>query len=446
MPFLRSARGSAPLLAVAVVIGGLIASAAPAHAGAAPARPIDLHEDFHTCAVSPAAAPFVWSASPSLLAKFPDPSNAPLTGDFVVWPIAHPDQRIEYSGTGGAVPTLLGDGVGYGWKVRADNGTYKSPWSQTCYFTVDVTNPNVPVVTSPNYPPNTFSPGGAPVQLTFSPNGSTDVIGYQFSWTGGLFVIAARQGPDGFPVLPDPFQDTSRFVRSNAPDGSATFSLFPPAGTQFETLTVAAVDHAYNQSEATVYSFAVSSTAPGVTPATATPGWDTATTFTLTPNLGVPTVDSYSIQFNGGAAQTVPAGPGGTATIAITPNGPNRNDLLVTSHSVNGWVSSYGEWSLYYDTTPTVGSDVYLEEGSNPDTNGGVGIPGTFTFAPKVPNLVSYTYSFDSAPAVTVPAGADGTGQVTWAPDSSGTHLLSVSATAADGTVTDTYLYFFDVN
>lgn len=53
--------------------------------------------------------------------------------------------------------------------------------------------------------------------------------------------------------------------------------------------------------------------------------------------------------------------------------------LDVTSKSANGWLSDPAFWDIDYDTTPTVASDVYPENGFG----GGVGVPGAFTFTPK---------------------------------------------------------------
>ena len=74
--------------------------------------------------------------------------------------------------------------------------------------------------------------------------------------------------------------------------------------------------------------------------------------------------------------------------------------MTVTSTSADGWVSQNSFWNYQVDTSPTVSSDVYLEN----QTSGGAGVPGTFTFAPKVKGITSYTYAFSDGTGGTVAA------------------------------------------
>ena len=66
-------------------------------------------------------------------------------------------------------------------------------------------------------------------------------------------------------------------------------------------------------------------------------------------------------------------------------------------------------------------------------------------FTATVPGVTSFAYSFDWGPETTI-ATTDGTASVSWAPDTSGSHLLYVYGIGADGTIYDTYYYSFDVN
>ncbi|MCW2885458.1 MAG: sle, partial [Streptosporangiaceae bacterium] len=72
--------------------------------------------------------------------------------------------------------------------------------------------------------------------------------------------------------------------------------------------------------------------------------------------------------------------------------------------------------------------------------------PGTFTFAPKVKHIVSYTYSFNWGQTVTVNADDHGVAQLSWTPDQSGFYDLEVYATTRDGLELTPYDYFFSVN
>ncbi|SHH95898.1 hypothetical protein SAMN05444521_2861 [Streptomyces sp. 3214.6] len=124
-------------------------------------------------------------------------------------------------------------------------------------------------------------------------------------------------------------------------------------------------------------------------------------------------------------------------------DGAYGGNLQVTSKSANGWVSDAAWWGISYDTTPTVASDACPETGSG----GGVGVPGTFTFTPKVKDVVSYTYTFNNGdPEVTVPADANHTASIDWAPASADSYDLTVYATTRSGMQLAPYDYYFTVN
>jgi hypothetical protein len=78
-------------------------------------------------------------------------------------------------------------------------------------------------------------------------------------------------------------------------------------------------------------------------------------------------------------------------------------------------------------------------------TSGGQGMPGTFTFSPRLPDVAAYRYSFGGAPAVTVDAGVDGTATVTWTPTGPGFVSLSVVSVGSDGTLSPSTSYSFSV-
>jgi hypothetical protein len=433
----------------------------------APAVPVNLFNDYQACSTKQSAPAFVSGGynsdggqGPSVIlegqVKDPDLQDVSLNADYLIWPVADSTQVTSLtasSSNGFEVPVttpggLLTDGQTYAWQTRADDGQEQSGWSKTCYFTVDATRPAAaPTISSANYPAGVLDQGGKPIKFTLGANGISDVAGYEFSWQQTLGVIGASIGAYGVPQPPSPYSDTKDFVRASALGGPATLSLVPPSSAGPVTLYVVSLDRAYNESSEVSYSFYVTDTSPTVSPAVLP--FDTPTVLTLTPNKSVGKVLSYSVQLGNSQPETVQAAADGTAQVTVNPvsvNSPDGNVVTVTSNSANGWVSSIAREFFYYDTTPTVSSNVYLEEGSDPDTNGGVGIPGTFTFALALPNIASYTYSFDGDTSATVPADATGTGQVTWAPDSSGSHMLVVNANTTDGITLDSYYYFFDVN
>lgn len=60
--------------------------------------------------------------------------------------------------------------------------------------------------------------------------------------------------------------------------------------------------------------------------------------------------------------------------------------------------------------------------------------------------IVSYTYSFNAEPEVTVAAGAHHTASIDWTPPSDGSYDLQVHATTRSGIQLATYDYSFAVN
>jgi hypothetical protein len=381
----------------------------------------------------------------------PDPDDVTLTGQFEVWPVQHPAQvtALSWSGVSNgryARVTLAGgtltNGQTYAWHARGFDSTESSSWSKTCSFVVDSTPPAVPTVTSTAFPADgttsTAAPGGAPGAFTFSANGNSDTTAYYYSWNeiGNGSVITI--GPHGEPVY-QPFTGPG-WVRPKVLGGPATVTLVPPrAGPN--TLVVQAFDRAGNPSGVSRYNFSVQNTSPVFT-VVGTPMVGQPMVLRLSPGLNVTGVLSYTYSVYPGTPQTVRARRDGTAEISIpiTESGPVWVDASSTSR--NGWISPQGQYYGYVDTSPTVSSTEY------PDSvaSGGVGVPGTFTFSPRTPQVSSYQYSFDGEPERSVPAGTDGKASVTWTPASSGWHYLYVYAVAADGTPSDGAYYYPTVN
>jgi hypothetical protein len=427
-----------------------------------PAKPTELFNDGRPCATSK-PYPYLSDTYPRLEAIFSDsdPGDVLLKGDFAVWPANDPGNRTEFSATvgngyeGGISPPtgVLTDGGTYAWQARTDDGTDQSAWSKPCYFTVDATAPSAePTVLSANYPENQQSPGGVVPTFTLSANGVKDVVAYQFSWMQDFGVLGVYGiGPKGVPQWTDPLNRPD-VIRADKLGGSATLTAMPPLSGGPVRLYVRSIDRALNVSQPYMYQFFVRQTYPTVTMSTQTPKYGTPVTLTFAPNAALTGVDSYTYEIDSyfpGPSHTVTAGADGTASVTVALNaGPNW--IRVTSHSANGWVSDSNVIYEYVDTSPTVTADVYLEDNgtgaSAGNAHGGVGVPGVFTFTSKVSGVVSFTYSIDWGPGVTIPAGANGVAQLTYTPDTNGYHEVDVYATAADGTVFDTYYYAFYVS
>jgi hypothetical protein len=441
-----------------------LASAAPAIAATGgPPAPVDLFNSDVPCSTDVNAPAYVNGfEGVDLIGRSLDtnPADSPdLTEQFQVWPVSAPAQVTTLSDSavlpqfegGVSVPAAdLSDGQTYAWQVQATGASGTSGLSATCYFTVDNTAPSTPTITSPNYPSGVLDQGGAPVQFVLGANGSSDVIGYVFSWEQDLpGPVIATIGPFAVPQPQDPFSITSAFVRASSLGGSATLSLLPPNGNFApETLYVASLDRAFNESPVATYTFFLKDSFPTLTPLVPAPKFGQQMEFLLRPDPSLeaisPTV-SYTVQVLDSTQRTftLKASADGTAEVAFKLDGPAGDSITVTSNSANGWVSGINFWSIFFDTTPTVSSAVYPEG----QTSGGVGIPGTFTFAPKVTGIVSYTYSINDGPSVTVPANARGMAEITFTPDQSGAFYdLNVFGTTRDGVQLAPYDYIFFTN
>jgi hypothetical protein len=441
----------------------LAAAASPVSAAdGTPTTPTQLFNGYRHCSTDADRPSYRWAGDGLVVEGIPgttDTGGDSLVGvRYQVWPVSDPTRittiarervRPGFEAPVTLPASALADGQSYAWQAQTVVGDAVSDWSAPCYVTIDNTRPaNAPTITSPNYPPGGWNEGGEPVEFTLGAGGVGDVEGFEFSWQQDLPVIGTSIGEYGIPQPVDPYSDTRYFKRADALGGSATLRLVPPAGSGPMTLWVRSLDRAHNGSAVTSYRFNVSSTRPTVTPAVPEPEFGEPTRFTLRPDPRLQAkspVVSYSVKTVGGQDDRtveVAAGADGTATVDLTLDGVHGQSLQVTSRSANGWVSDAEWWSISYDTTPTVASDVYPENGSG----GGVGVPGTFTFTPKVKDVVSYTYTFNNGdPEVTVPAGADHTASIEWTPATDGWYDLTVHATTRSGIRLAAYDYFFTV-
>jgi hypothetical protein len=458
-------RSGAALVFLAM-LGLALGAASPAIAvslATAPPTPIDLFNFDLPCSTNVNSPTFVSTGIEGVLieglSQDTNSADSPfITEQFQVSPVSDPAQTIALSdhfvlpGFEGSVTVPaadLSDGLTYAWQVQAVGAGGTSAFSARCFFTVDNTRPaNPPTVSSANYPQGQLDQGGAPVKVTLGANGVSDVEGYVFSWVQPLpSAVVATIGPFGVPQPVDNFADTTHFARASTLGGSASVSLIPPFGAGPMTLTVASLDRALNESPVATYTIFVKSTAPTIRQLVPNPKFDKQMEVLLSPNPGLQAaspVVSYTVHFFGQNQQTfnVKASAVGTAEVSVTLDGITGDFMLVSSTSADGWVSDNTSLINNIDTTPTVSSNVYLENQSS----GGVGVPGTFTFAPKVKDIVSYTYSFNFAQTLTVKAGGDGVALVSFTPEQSGFYDLEVFGTTRDGLELAPTDYFFIVN
>jgi hypothetical protein len=447
------------IISVATLGLALITASPAVAATSGPPTPIDLFNGYQACSTD-VSAPVYLNAffGVDLEALSQDTADSPFVPEhFQVYPASDPAQALTFSNPY-ALPGIeesvsvpgsdLTDGQTYAWQVQTVAASGTSAWSAPCYFTVDDTAPSVaPTVTSSNYPPGQRDQGGTPIQLTFGANGVSDVAGYVFSWNGSLPTVVTTIGPHGIPGPTDPWTDTQHYAQAPTLGGSATVSLVPPANTGFLVLTVASLDRAYNESPTTTYYIFTKPDAPTVTWLNPNVKFAGNGEFHIDANPALQAaspVVSYTVQFYGGTDKTftVKASGDGSAEFGVTLDGSSGDFMVVTSTSADGWVSENTFWNYALDTSPTVNSDIYLEN----QASGGVGVPGTFTFAPKVKGITSYTYAFSDGTSGTVDAAGNGTAQVTWTPQQSGFNFVDVYGTTKDGIQLTDYFYVFFVN
>lgn len=375
-----------------------------------------------------------------VLAGTYDPSvwSDDATTDFQVWDVTRPDQPQDWSDRGGASrgrlfvqledPSRQLDGVTYGWKVRMVEGSKSSPWSDTCYYTVDRSGGASPAVTSADYPPgdwdNSHGAVGATGSFTFTPS-DDDAVSYKY-----VFYADNASEPEQTVAAP----------RLGAP---VTISWAPRAAS-YNSLTVHAIDRAGNYSEQQHYVFYVRETRPSVFSAAYR---DTAGHGDLEYNVGVPgefqfdsTVrDTTSFVWHideGGPSGTADADSDGQAKVMIAPSRAGYQTLYVRSVTRDGTRHPERAYRFYVDNAPKVTGDV----------NQGVVIGSSLRFRlePRTDDVTAYIYwnedynSQESA-KVTIPADASGSADLTWRADNTteNTNGIRVQARSADGTLSE---------
>ena len=142
----------------------------------------------------------------------------------------------------------------------------------------------------------------------------------------------------------------------------------------------------------------------------------------------------------------LPAGPDGVGRLTWTPTEDGNYHLWVQARNATGALSGGSGLSFRVYSAPQVNSAVYPAW----QNGGGVGVEGTFTVEPQMPDVVEYIYqfrvSFNETPETTVAAGADGKLSLSYTPTQSGYHTLRIRSRSADGTLSGWNEYTFIVN
>ncbi|MEV4163369.1 LamG-like jellyroll fold domain-containing protein [Nonomuraea dietziae] len=147
-----------------------------------------------------------------------------------------------------------------------------------------------------------------------------------------------------------------------------------------------------------------------------------------------------------------PLGSSGTAYYATIPVSLYADGALIRwrARAEDGRASS--AWSPWCEATvdatapsrePAVSSPQYTENG----WSDGVGLPGTFTFAPNgVSDVAAYVWGLDSTPRTEVAPGQDGSATIALTPRHDGPNVLSVRSKDRAGQLGPIRTYVFNVN
>ncbi|WP_422737582.1 hypothetical protein ACN263_30155 [Micromonospora sp. WMMD729] len=399
--------------------------------------------------------------------------------------------------------TLTHDRV-YAWQVRAADSRATGGWSHLCYFRTDFQGPaTAPIVSSTDFPADGSWHPAFPGQFTFDAGAAADAVGFRYRLDGGLeatvsadrpggtatVTITPNAGPRSLTVVsvdaagnrsPETryefrASDVAPVVTGNLTEigAPATFSVQPgmPGVVRYrfsldgdpEQTVEAATD---GTASLTVTSArggsrtlsVTSVTADGVT-ATATRTFRLSTApkvaatvyqqgatsggqgvpgvFTFTPRQ--PDVVSYRYRF-GTQTSTVTATADGSASVTWAPTKAGFTSLTVWSVDVNGVQSDSTSFAFFVrDLLPVIQG--FLYDPGYPA--GGPGQAGDFLISSEVPGTTEFRYRFDDGPEQGVGADVNGSAIVTWTPEQSGTHTLTVRSVFADGTVSQERTYSF---
>ncbi|MER7420318.1 hypothetical protein ABT346_26635 [Micromonospora peucetia] len=228
-----------------------------------------------------------------------------------------------------------------------------------------------------------------------------------------------------------------------APDGTASIT-WTPSRSGWHRLTVRGVTRDGTVTQPREHSFTVRESKPSITSYLYSEydpmgGIGVPGSFRFSSEL--PSTVEFVYQLNDGPEQTVAVTDGTAADLTVTPDRGFRNTLTVRSRSASGELSPAATFVFTVSTSPTVGSTTYPYG----ETSGGAGVPGVFTFTPRMPNVQTYVYQFDNGPETTVPAGPDGTASVTLTPTEARWYPLSVFAVDAAGNRSDLTYHWFVV-
>ncbi|MFD5323735.1 LamG domain-containing protein [Streptomyces sp. NPDC127092] len=350
---MRRAGARAALLGscLATVVGVGVAAPGTAYAvdNLPPKQPLvqDLQTNFKPCATG--AEPTYTGEPPALTALLADPAEDDrigypdrLTGEFEIWWTAADgtEQRrtlTTYPQDTGrihrvTVPSDIPADTVISWRVRANDGTVNGAWSSeapgaACRFVYDNKSPEAPVVSSPEYPADTWRVGGVGVYGSFTLDSpSPDVREYRYGLIGGPYEVVVRPAELG---------------------GPATFR-FAPLSSSPQRVEAYAVDRSGRRSSTTYYTFYPKAASAPVSE------WklaDAAGSTTAAAETGKPAEAGSGVTFGG----PVPSGTSLTSTAAL--DGSSHAYLTTDTPAVGtgaGKTFAVGAWVRPAETGRTM--------------------------------------------------------------------------------------------
>jgi hypothetical protein len=188
-----------------------------------PKVPTNLTTDGSSACVTGSNRPVIGTATPTLRATVSDADNS-VKAHFQWFRTGGSTAVGEYlsPSVAGVRPTVVAvripsgafsNGATVSWRVRAYDGTDYSAWSPWCEFTVDTSRPPMPAASSPGFPDGAEGNAvmGTAMPVTFTANGGTDVVYYEYGVNVDASALATRatpsvaSGPVSVSVVPDRF-------------------------------------------------------------------------------------------------------------------------------------------------------------------------------------------------------------------------------------------------
>ncbi|MEV6306766.1 hypothetical protein AB0M02_45725 [Actinoplanes sp. NPDC051861] len=325
---------------------------------------------------------------------------------YASWPVAEPEKRVESTSITRDLREFA-DGTVIAWAAQARDRDDSSPWTRTCYLTVDNTAPaKAPVVFSRKYDsqgyPGTGGPG-VPGTFVFDAEGDRDVVGFAYRTISG---------------------GATESVAANRPGGRARVEIAPSHDAR-SRVEVQSYDAAGNRGPWTGYDFWVRDTAPFAVVDVAGVGLPSR----ITLQSRAAEVTSFGYALNGGAEVRVPVVDGkGTGEIVFPSVGSHT--IVERSYAGRKVIGTETE-TIWVSDAPGIASEQFNWQ-SSPLS----GVPGTFTFTPRTANVVAYRYDFGDEQK-TIEAGPDGSAVLEWTPEDGRYYEITVVAVKADGSVTE---------